>query len=314
MTRRVANTLSIMDVMRMFATEADAVAWFEDARWHGTPTCSHCGNTEQITRPKSKPFTYWCTACHQTFTVRTGTVMEDSKLPTWKWGVAAYYILTARKGISSLQLSKEIRVTQKTAWFLLQRIREACQQGAFKLDQVVEIDEVYLGGRNHNRHAGQRPKIGQGTTRKQAVLGMRQRRGPTKAMPVNRTNRETLYPVIQQHVEPGAIICTDDHGAYRNLNQLGFVHHAVAHSVGEYVKGRAHTNSIESVWAVLRRSLMGVYHSVSRKHLARYLDETAFRLHEGNCGVDTVDRMRALGQGMGGKRLTYRRLIHGETT
>ena len=143
---------------------------------------------------------------------------------------------------------------------------------------------------------------------------MRQRRGPTKAMPVNRTNRETLYPLIKQHVESGAIICTDDHGAYRNLNQLGFVHHAVAHSVGEYVKGRAHTNSIESVWAVLRRSLMGVYHSVSRKHLTRYLDETAFRLHEGNCGVDTVDRMRALGQGMDGKRLTYRRLIHGETT
>ena len=312
MATRIANTLSIMEILELFATESLAVAWFERVRWQGVPTCSHCGNTEHLSQPQSKPFTYWCKACRQTFTVRTGTVMESSRLPLQKWAVAAYYILTARKGISSVQLSKELKITQKTAWFLLQRIREACRHDQFKLDLIVEIDEVYIGGKNRNRHAWKRPKIGQGTSGKQAVLGMRQRRGPTKAIPVSKTDRATLHPLITKHVEAGAIICTDDAGMYRDLNELGYTHHAVAHSAGEYVRDRAHTNSIESVWAVLRRSLLGVYHRVSVKHLARYLNEATFRLHEGNCQIDTADRMTALSQGMVGKRLTYRQLIRGE--
>ena len=153
-----------MEILELFATESLAVAWFERVRWQGVPTCSHCSNTEHLSQPKSKPFTYWCKACRQTFTVRTGTVMESSRLPLQKWAVAAYYILTARKGISSVQLSKELKITQKTAWFLLQRIREACRHDQFKLDLIVEIDEVYIGGKNRNRHAWKRPKIGQGTS------------------------------------------------------------------------------------------------------------------------------------------------------
>ena len=196
---------------------------------------------------------------------------------------------------------------------MLQRIREACQHGDFKLNAVVEIDEVYIGGKNHNRHANKRPKIGQGMADKQAVLGMHQRSGATKAIPVSRTNRETLYPLIQEHVEAGTVVCTDEHGAYRDLGRLGYQHDAVRHGAGEYVRGMTHTNSIESVWAVLKRSLLGVYHCVSRKHLARYLNETTFRLHEGNCQIDTIDRMTALGRGMAGKRLTYRQLIDGRT-
>lgn len=148
---------------------------------------------------------------------------------------------------------------------------------------------------------------------KQPVLGLRQRRGPTKAVPVNQTNRETLVPLIQRHVESGSIICTDEHGAYRRLSELGYTHHAVAHSVGQYAKGRAHTNSIESAWAVLKRSIHGTWHYVSPKHLARYLNEATFRLNEGNCQIDTIDRMTALSRGMVGKRLTYRQLIHGRT-
>ena len=159
--------------------------------------------------------------------------------------------LTARKGISS----KELKVTQKTAWFLLQRIREACQHEEFKLDLIVEVDEVYIGGKNKNRHLKDRPKLGQGMVGKQAVLGIHQRRGPTKALPIAQTDMATLYPIIEQHVEAGAFVCTDDHGAYRNLNQLGYQHRAVAHSAGEYVKECARTNGIESVWAVLKRSL-----------------------------------------------------------
>ena len=178
---------------------------------------------------------------------------------------------------------------------LLQRIREACQREEFKLDEIVEIDEVYIGGKNKNRHVRKRPHLGQGMGGKQAVLGIKQRRGPTKAVPVSKTDRATLYPLIEQHVEAGAIVCADDHGAYRDLSKLGYIHHAVSHSAGEYVKNCAHTNGIESVWAVLRRSLLGVHHWVSTKHLSRYLNESTFRLHEGNCRIDTIDRMRAFG-------------------
>ena len=241
MAKRIANTLSIMELLSLFATESDAVTWFEEVRWNGTPTCTHCSNTENLSRPKTRPDAYSCPACQQRFTVRMGTVMESSRIPLQKWAVAMYYVLTARKGISSMQLSKELKVTQKTAWFLLQRIREACQREEFKLDLIVEVDEVYIGGKNKNRHLKDRPKLGQGMSGKQAVLGMRQRRGPTKALPIAQTDMATLYPIIEQHVEAGAFVCTDDHGAYRNLNQLGYQHRAVAHSAGEYVKECAHT-------------------------------------------------------------------------
>ena len=118
MAKRTANTLSIMEVLSLFATESDAVKWFEEVRWNGTPTCTHCGNTDNLSRPKTRPDAFWCPACQQRFTVRMGTVMESSRIPLQKWAVAMYYTLTARKGISSLQLSKELKVTQKTAWFL----------------------------------------------------------------------------------------------------------------------------------------------------------------------------------------------------
>lgn len=314
--KRIATTLSLMDIMERFGTEERAVQWFEQVLWNNIPTCAHCGNTEgNVASPKqNQPFAYRCASCGQRFTVRMGTVMELSRLPLRKWAVVMYAVLTARKGISSYQLAKELGIQQKSAWFMLHRIREACQQGTFKLNQIVEIDEVYVGGKNHNRHANKRPKVGQGMADKQPVLGLRQRRGPTKAVPVNRTNRETLVPLIQQHVESGSIICTDEHVAYRRLSELGYTHHTVAHGVGQYVKDCAYTNSIESIWAVLKRSLYGAWHHVSVKHLGRYLNEATFRLNEGNCQVDTIDRMTALGRGMAGKRLTYKRLVHGETS
>ena len=308
MAKRIANTLSIMEVLSLFATEADAVKWFEDVRWNGTPVCTHCGNTENLSRPKTRPDAYWCPACHQRFTVRMGTVMESSRISLQKWAVAMYYTLTARKGISSLQLSKELKVTQKTAWFLLQRIREACELEQFKLENIVELDETYIGGKARNKHQDKKPKNIRGTEGKQAVFGMRQRGGKTFAKPVPGTDRGTLVPEIERAVEPGSVLCTDDHGAYRELDPDKYYHDSVNHSGGEYVKGFIHTNSMESVWAVLKRALMGTYHHVSFKHLHRYVNETTFRLNDGNCEVDTVDRMRALCQGLLGKRLTYQAL------
>ena len=297
MAKRIANTLSIMEVLSLFATEADAAQWFEDVRWNGNPVCTHCGNMENLSRPKTRPDAYWCPACHQRFTVRMGTVMESSRISLQKWAVAMYYTLTARKGISSLQLSKELKVTQKTAWFLLQRIREACELEQFKLENIVEVDETYIGGKAKNKHQDKKPKNLRGTEGKQAVFGMRQRNGKTIAKPVPGTDRKTLIPEIERLVESGSVICTDDSGTYRELNPEKYYHDSVNHSAGEYVKGFVHTNGMESVWAILKRALTGTYHHVSFKHLHRYVNETTFRLNDGNCEVDTVDRMRALCQG-----------------
>ena len=307
-----ARTLSIMEILDLFATEADAVRWFELVRWNGKPACPRCGATERLSQSPSKPFKYWCKACSERFTVRIGTVMEESRLPLQKWAIAMYYTLTARKGISSMQLSKELKVTQKTAWFLLQRIREACRRAEVKLDDIVEIDEVYIGGKNKNRHLSKRAYVGRGTAGKQAVLGLHQRRGPTTTVLISGTDKATLTSEVVRHVAEGAYVCTDEHGAYQELNQLGYRHQPVNHSAGEYVKQGAHTNGIESVWAVLRRSLYGVYHNVSLKHLPKYLNEVAFRLHEGNVQVDTLERMVALTRGMVGKRLMYKQLIRDE--
>lgn len=300
--KRIAQTISIMEVMRMFNTERKAVRWLEKARWGSKRVCPHCGGYENISVAKSKPFTYWHKDCRKHFTAKTGTCMHSSKIDTRKWVVAMYYLLTARKGISSLQLSKELGITQKTAWFMLQRIREACGK-EFQLVAEVEVDETYLGGKERNKHSSKKLNAGRGAVGKQAVLGMRERDGRVKAMPIDRPDKPTLHDAVNEHVKPGATIYTDEHRGYRGLD--GYEHESVCHSAKEYVNGMAHTNGIESVWAVLKRGYNGTYHNWSMKHCQRYVNEFAFRLNEGNCERDTIDRMESLASGIGGKRLRY---------
>ena len=294
MNKRIAKTLSLNDLFKLFSTERKAVRWLERSRWGDKPICAHCGGNEKLTVAKTKKHTYWCCGCHKHFTVKTGSVMHGSNLDVQKWAIAIYAVLTARKGVSSLQMSKELGITQKSSWFMLQRIREACRQKQFKLEGIVEVDETYIGGKEGNKHESKKLHAGRGGVGKNAVLGMRQRGGKVKAKPV-------------ENVEGESIVVTDDHRAYLGL--IGVYHHPVNHSAGEYVKGMAHTNSIESVWSVFKGGINGTYHHVNNKHLQRYVDEFAFRLNEGNCEVDTIDRMESLVKGMGGKRITYKELI-----
>ena len=218
--------------------------------------------------------------------------------------------MTARKGISSLQLAKEIGVTQKTAWFLLHRLREACGgRNLTKLKGIIEIDECFVGGLEGNKHANKKLHAGRGPVGKTAVLGMRERGGRIQARPSQQMTFDEIHGSIHESVEPGSQLYTDDHAIFEGLDGLFYRHETINHTIGEYARGAAHTNSIESVWAVLKRGLMGVYHHASPKHLGRYVDEFTFRLNEGNVKVHTLDRLDSFVDGMAGKRLTYKALI-----
>ena len=239
--------------------------------------------------------------------------MHSRKKELRGWIFAIYSVLTARKGVSAMQLSKEIGVQYRTAWYMLHRIREACGNGEFTLSNVVEADETYIGGKEMNKHASKKLAAGRGVVGKTAVAGIRERGGKVVAQPVEDTGSATLIPFISSRVEPGTIVYTDEARAYRNLSSIDnlITHEVIKHSSDSYARGRVHTNSIESVWSVLKRSIHGTWHHVSPKHLRRYVDEATFRLNEGNCEVDTLDRMAALIKRLTDSRLPYSVLVAG---
>jgi len=214
---------------------------------------------------------YRCDKCKKDFTIKTGTLFGESKIPLQKWFTAIYLLTTSKKGISSISLAEQVGVTQKTAWFMDMRIRAALKQGKGRLLGVVEVDETYLGGK-HRRRDGFRKKA--------AVMGMTERGGRIRAFQI--PNRETgvVLNAMTKNVDKRAYIMTDDAGVYRKLVRIGYFNHAsVKHGKRQYVRGNVHTNSIESFWALFKRNYHGTYHYMSKKHLQRYIDEVAFRFN-----------------------------------
>ena len=258
--------LTIVQLMDMFPTEEAATAWFESVIWPDGRHCSKCGSVR--TREAShKYMPYWCTDCRSYFSVKTGTAMQASKIPMRKWAIAIYLCLTSLKSVSSMKLKRDIGVSQPTAWFMMQRIREAwAGEGEGPFDGPVEFDESYFGGKRKNKSNAQRAEAtGRGPVDMTAVVGAKDRAtNKVNARVIKDTDKDTLQDFVAKNAEPDAVVYTDDAAAYEgNPNP----HESVKHSVSEYVDGMAHTNGIESFWSMLKRAHKGTFHKISPKHL-----------------------------------------------
>ncbi len=233
--------------------------------------------------------------------------MEKSRLPHRAWAVGLYLFTTNIKGISSMRLHRELGITQKSAWFMLARLRKSYESGVGPFAGPSEVDESYFGGKERNKHNSKKLNYGRGPVGKTAVVGMKDRdTNQVTAKVVERTDKPTLQGFVTDHAEPGSTVYTDEHRAYFGLHG-DYRHKTIQHKIKQYVDGQAHTNGIESFWSLLKRGYIGTYHLISPKHLQRYIDEFAGRHNARR--QDTVRQMAGLVRGMEGKRLQYKELI-----
>ena len=297
--------ITLMEIVKRFDTEDKAEAWFIEQRWPDGVICPFCESLEVSPRPNRKPQPFRCRACRKDFSVKTGTLLHRSHLPLSKWAIAYYLFATNLKGVSSMKLYRDLGITQKTAWYMAHRIRQTLSADDDKFAGAVEVDETYIGGKEGNKHADRKLRAGRGTVGKTAVAGVRDRTtGRINAEVVEATDKGTLQNFVLRHTAPGATVYTDQASAYVGLPRP---HEAVKHSANEYVRGMAHTNGLESHWALFKRGIDGIYHHVSVKHLPRYTTE--FEGRHNARPLDTGEQMGIMARGAVGKQLPYSMLI-----
>lgn len=268
---------SLFSVMEYFTTDQICKQTIAQSRWSDSDVvCPYCGGHHCHLCKDNR---YLCKHCNHKFNVTVGTIFENTKISLRKWFIAMYLISSHKKGIASHQLARDIKVTQKTAWFILQKVRTLYGQTVNELSGEVECDEAYIGGREKNKHESKKTEGTQGrsTKTKTPVFGMIERGGKLVAKKVKNTQGNTLSPIIRQIVKPGSRIFTDEFIGYKSLYDSEYTHAIVRHNAKEFVVGDAYTNSIEGFWGQLKRSIFGIYHFVSAKYLQRYVDEAVFR-------------------------------------
>ncbi|OGL35661.1 hypothetical protein A3F38_02455 [Candidatus Saccharibacteria bacterium RIFCSPHIGHO2_12_FULL_48_21] len=299
--------MNLLEFQRKFSSEEACLEYLEQSRWPKDRYCPHCGSIKTYKFADGKLFK--CGDCRKQFTAKVGTIFSDSKIPLYKWFLAIYLATSLKKGISSMQLSRYLGVTQKTAWFMLQRIRFALEKSGNNnlLQDVVEVDETYLGGKGINR-AKERRSTEQDYN-KQVVMGMVQRGGKAKIKHVKSAGARALLPEIQQNIAPNTQIYSDEYGAYKTLPRLGYPHGTVRHRSNQFRNGDIHTQTIEGIWSHFKRGINGTYHHVSPKHLQKYCSEYEYRYNTRN--ISDIERFSEwFASSL--CRLTYKELINAE--